>query len=234
MATDQEIKVFYSDLLILQYRDKPKARDTVQAFGSLIIDGQLPVAVQNAFDPDTAVGVQLDIVGKYQGITREGYSFTGPVTLNDEDFRKLINLKIIQNNSGNSLADINALLMLYFGDTIKIYDYYDMSISYYVSAAFGSQELVEVFINKGLLPKPMAVRLGSTIYHPTLKFYSWVTYEDTVNKGFPMNTYEEYNMNWPWLDYAYAINSPIQPEEVLLTEDGFTSIIQENGDKLFA
>ena len=146
MSTDAEILSYYADLLILQYKQKPKAEATVKMFVDLLINGQLPLAVQDAFDIDTAVGYQLDIIGKYAGVTRDGYSFSGPMTLNDEDYRKIIKLKIIKNNSGSSLYDIKNLLALYFAGQIRVFDYKDMTMSYYVNSSFGSQELVEFFI----------------------------------------------------------------------------------------
>lgn len=67
---------YYADLLIGQYRTKPKARATVAAF-TAGADGQhgllgnvLALQVRAAFDLDTAVGKQLDILGKYIGASR--------------------------------------------------------------------------------------------------------------------------------------------------------------------
>lgn len=230
--TDVEILQYYADLLILQYKGLPKADQTVKTFVNLLIEGQLPLQLQDAFNVDTAVGAQLDIIGKYAGVTREGYSFTGPMTLDDDDYRKIIKLQIIKNNSGSSLYEIQNLLALYFAGLIRVFDYKDMSMSYYVDASFGSQQLVEFFINKNLLPAPMAVGIGSTIYNPNLTFFSFRTYL-APSTGFPFNTYAAYNMNWPWLSYAYALNATVTLQQSLLTEDGADIIVQENGDKMF-
>lgn len=231
--TDQELLVYYSDLLILQYKGKPKATGMVQAFVNTVTEGQLPLAIQDAFNIDTASGTQLDVIGKYAGVTREGSSFSGPMVLDDEDYRKIIKLKIIKNNSGSSLADIQNLLMQYFQGLIKVFDYKDMSISYYVSADFGSQQLVEFFINKGLLPCPMAVGLGSTVYHPDLNFFSFSTYRQGVPAEYPFNQYTDQHDEWPWLTYAYAINAGTTIDQTLLTESGFNNLTLENGEDLF-
>jgi len=217
--TDVQVAEYYADLLILQYKGKPRAYETVKAFVQELIDGQLTTAIQNAFDINTAVGVQLDIIGKYAGVTRQGYNFTGPMTLNDEDYRKIIKLKIIQNNSGSSLYDIKNLLALYFAGQIRVFDYRDMTMSYYVKASFGSKELVEFFIKKDLLPTPMAVGNGGTIYDQNLKFYSFRTYY-AVSAGYPFNTYTSYNESAPWITYKYALESSIELTQNLLTEDG--------------
>lgn len=231
--TDQQVIAEYIKLLILQYVGKQKISGHVGALVDLVISGQLPNQIEQAFDPATAIGAQLDVIGKWAGVSREGFSFSGPMVLNDEDYRKIINLKVIKNSSGSSLSEIKDLLRLYFENLIRVFDYQDMSMSYYVSSAFGSQELVEFFINKDLLPSPMAVGVGSIIYHPTLKFFSFRTYRQE-SRGFPFNTYASYNENWPWLTYGYALNSPVTPDLNLITEDGLNIIVQENGDALYA
>lgn len=231
--TNLELTQYYADLLILQYKGKPRAVETIKAFVDMVIANQLPLALQDAFNLDTATGAQLDVIGKYAGVTRDGYSFSGPVTLNDEEYRKLVKLKIIKNNSGSSLYDVQNLLALYFAGLIRVYDYKDMSMGYYIDSSFGSQELIEVFLNKGLLPVPMGVGLASTIYNPTLKFFSFRTYS-SVSLGFPFNNYTSYNEAWPWLSYAYAIDAAVTVDQSLLTEDGLNRIVQENGDKLYA
>lgn len=66
----QEIIDYYVDLLIVQYHDKPKAR----AHMALLIGESLAAGVyfdvRDGYDIDTAVGVQLDTIGKYVGVDR--------------------------------------------------------------------------------------------------------------------------------------------------------------------
>lgn len=61
----------YLNLLILQYRDSPKASETIKAnitkYEELY---NVILQFEEAFDIDTAVGVQLDILGKIVGISR--------------------------------------------------------------------------------------------------------------------------------------------------------------------
>lgn len=61
-----------------------------------------------------AAGKQLDIIGEHAGIVR-------PVGLSDLNYRKLINLKILANNSNGSHADVAEVLKLAVGtDNIEI------------------------------------------------------------------------------------------------------------------
>lgn len=61
---------YYQDLLILQYRSKPKARATIELFVRQLLQDGIYFDVENAFDVNTAVGKQLDMLGKYIGVDR--------------------------------------------------------------------------------------------------------------------------------------------------------------------
>ena len=61
---------YYQDLLIVQYHDKPKAKAMIKAEMEETLANLLDIQVRDAFDVDTAVGVQLDIIGKWVGVDR--------------------------------------------------------------------------------------------------------------------------------------------------------------------
>ena len=61
---------YYEDLLIVQYHDKPKAKAMIKAEMEETLANLLDIQVRDAFDVDTAVGVQLDIIGKWVGVDR--------------------------------------------------------------------------------------------------------------------------------------------------------------------
>lgn len=62
---------YYIDLLIIQYHNKPKARATIKIFISELLQLYALIReVEKAFDINTAIGYQLDIVGKYFGVVR--------------------------------------------------------------------------------------------------------------------------------------------------------------------
>lgn len=59
----------YVRLLVFQYQ-LPKAKAQMAIFiKQLLVDG-LPLAVRDAYSPNSAVGPQLDVVGKYVGLPR--------------------------------------------------------------------------------------------------------------------------------------------------------------------
>ena len=70
MTDIQDIIDYYVNLIIIQYNNKPKARETVDTLVSSALANGITLDVANGFNIDTAVGVQLDILGKYIGIDR--------------------------------------------------------------------------------------------------------------------------------------------------------------------
>lgn len=204
MSTE-DLVGYYSKLLILQYLEKPNAYAMIKALVTPTIMDNLPLDVQDAFDLETAVGVQLDTIAKYVGVTRSGNGFSGPITLGDDDFRVLIKLAIVQNGSGSSLAQIQQLLHQFFPDEIIVFDYANMRMAYYVSPLAGSVELAQLFITKNLFPKPMGVQLASIIYSPDiLRFFGCRTYQLPAFNVSPLNDYLDYHMDYPMLDYSDA------------------------------
>ena len=228
--TNQELINYYADLLILQYKGKPKAYAMIQTLVTPVIMDQLPTQVENAFNvlgSQIAQGVQLDVIGKYAGASRSGVGFNGsPITLSDSDFLTLIQFAIIKNNSGSSLATIESLLFQYFPDEVLVFDYQNMQMSYLINSSIGSQNLVQLLVTEGLLPKPMGVALASVIYAPIITaFFGMTDYILYTLTGLteanssPFNTYESYQLDWPWLDYDDSISAT--GFQALTTEDGF-------------
>lgn len=70
----KELIKYFVNLLILQFRNKPKAKATIETLAEQTFsDSQgniFPVEVQGAYSLDTAVGKQLDVIGKYIGYDR--------------------------------------------------------------------------------------------------------------------------------------------------------------------
>lgn len=73
----ENVRNYYADLLIIQYRNKPKARATIKLGANLYMADGLIFDLNNILDIDTAVGAQLDLIGKILGCSRNipGLSF---------------------------------------------------------------------------------------------------------------------------------------------------------------
>lgn len=67
----EQIVEYYKNLLIIQFKSKPKAAATIALIAEIQAVNNLPFDVESAFDIETAVGVQLDILGKWIGVTRD-------------------------------------------------------------------------------------------------------------------------------------------------------------------
>jgi Protein of unknown function (DUF2612) len=75
MADITDLIDYYANLLIIQYNDLPNASATISLLAETVLANGVAFDVQNAYniDPDlgdTAVGVQLDVMGKYAGVSR--------------------------------------------------------------------------------------------------------------------------------------------------------------------
>lgn len=68
--TLRETVDYYVDLLVLQYRGLPRARATIAIYVKQALGDMLAEQLGTAFDLDSAVGPQLDVLGKYVGVPR--------------------------------------------------------------------------------------------------------------------------------------------------------------------
>lgn len=204
MADVTEILEYYKNLLIVQYHNKPKARDTIELLTESVLASGILLDIKNAYSVDEAVGIQLDVIGKYAGIDRyyEGQDLNGyfaftdydevtpdsgkrgfsdysdfetkegrwltygntlaiDLKLNDEDYRILIKLKIVQNNSDHSHKSIDDSIFSAFGNDVIPDSTGDMVMYYFVP--IDKSEILKVAIQKEVLPRPMAVRLNFLI-----------------------------------------------------------------------
>ena len=78
MAWEEEIasvENYYADLIIIQYRNKPKARATVKLGVDLYLADGLVFDLQNVLNIDVAEGAQLDLIGKILDCNRNIFGF---------------------------------------------------------------------------------------------------------------------------------------------------------------
>lgn len=224
--TNDELKEYYANLLILQYRGKPKAYATAKFLSGIGIADQLPAQIRDAFDIESAEGVQLNVIGQIVGVKRT----IANITLSDDDFRILIKFAIITNSNGSSTYDIQQLIHSYFPDQIYFFDYQTMRVSYFIDSQNWSEDLAQVAILQDLLPYPMAVERSSIIYAPVLNtFFGFRTYESEGYNNSPFNTYDDYQIDWPWLTYEYSLTPNEQHTSFLLLDDDTLLDIGDGG-----
>lgn len=78
MADITDLINYYANLLIIQYNGLPKAQATIALFAKTLLANGVMLDVQQGYNLDTAVGKQLDVLGKYENIDRF-YSAFDPV-----------------------------------------------------------------------------------------------------------------------------------------------------------
>lgn len=165
---------YYSNLLILEYHDKPKAKATIEASVGLLPD-DLIQEVSNGFNLDTAVGKQLDVLGQYIGTDRY-FSDEGDLTaLSDDDYRMILKLKIISNNGDMSHKTLDEALYKFFGETVRMDSSGNMEMEYFVPASL--EPIIKAAIQKEVLPRPMGVNAGY-IKEDDRIFFAFCTYSD--------------------------------------------------------
>lgn len=201
----QQLKEYYSNLLIVQYNGKPKAKATIELFVDLLFANVLILQIQDAFDWKTAVGVQLDIIGKWVGVSRSyngslywgntylsypkssqlvpndntdslqhGYSDystfdsdTGNIltyndvgfveqSLNDDDYRVVIGLKIIKNSINHTAKNIDDAIWDYFNGEVYT-TWQSHQITYHYPASLTT--IIEICNYKNVLPAPTGVSI---------------------------------------------------------------------------
>lgn len=193
---------YYSNLLILQYHDKPKAKATIEAVVSLLPD-DLIQEVTNGFDIETAVGKQLDILGEYIGVDRHYTEDDEIKVLSDEDYRIILKLKAICNTSNLSHKSLDESLYEFFSNTVRMDSAGNMEMTYFVPK--NKTPIILAAIQKEVLPRPMGVRCSYIIEYDK-KFFGFCTYQNqnaVYKTGF--RTYNDPDKQGEMLTYSKRI-----------------------------
>lgn len=74
--TPEELVTYYQNTLIIQYKRSVKAWQTIGALSTEVVANLIYTQVQDAFNLDTAIGNQIDILGTYVGANRFLANFT--------------------------------------------------------------------------------------------------------------------------------------------------------------
>lgn len=214
-----EVIEYYVNLLTIQYNNKERARKTIALYTGTLLKDNLPCLVQDAYNLETAVGVQLDVLGRYIGADRfftetilvgSFFGFTSYstldtdstvgmtdyadydtdlggfatyddisnlYTLNDDNYRFILKLKIVQNNSNHSYGSIDNDLFPFFGEDLIASSNQDMTMVYFVTAA--QADLARIAFEKEVLPRPMGVGVNLLIKKDK-KMFGFTNYNRTA------------------------------------------------------
>ena len=170
----------YSDLVTSEHSDKPKFMALVEAGVSLPVDGRnLLQEMPGDFDVDVAVGVQLDAVGQWVGLSRTitiepSVAYPTPATpyqveLDDTTFRRLIKARALANRwDGTPEGAVDILDAFYgpAGTAAAIRDNQDMSISLLLAGTRPTAAEAAVFSQMLLPLRPSGVRIKDTEISP--------------------------------------------------------------------
>jgi len=183
----------YTALVTSEHNQKPDFMAVVEALAQPMVDLQNVLdSMPGKFDLDNAVGVQLDDVGLWVGISRNvsvplsgvyfsldtvGLGFdqgswkgpfdpdTGLTRLDDETYRLAIRAKIGANHWDGTLGSSKAILDSIFGGGtfVFIQDNQDMSMTIGIAGVVPSAVFLALLAN-GLIPlKPEGVRINIVI-----------------------------------------------------------------------
>lgn len=168
-------------------------------------DEILPLAVLNGFNfvPNTALaeGAQLDVIGKFAGVSRFGIGVTQTIVLDDADFVTYIRLSIFLNQSGSSLSDIQNFIFMFFPGEMLVIDGKNMRLTYLVSSAIFTDNLLQLVVANSKLPRPMGVGITIIVAPDITEFFGFRTYQAAAVNSVPFNSYADYQTGWHWLSY---------------------------------
>ena len=190
MSEVADLVNYYTNLLIMQYHDKTNAKATIAAVSEQLLGDLILKQIRDAFDINTAEGVQLDMIGKYVGINR----IYNNEELLDGDMRWLIKIKIAQNLSDHTLYSINNYLATLLGTAdIAVSDNKDMTLTYLYPLYF--DPTMQLALDYDLLPRPLgvAIILSPAITENGAFGYSFNGTESALVNGYGYNEVgEEY------------------------------------------
>lgn len=179
----------YTDLITSEHADKPNYMAMIRAFAEFAVQVQdvLGSMRTTAFDINTAIGAQLDVLGQWIGVSRNipvpitdvyftwdstdplGWDFgiwenplepDGVVTLPDDVYRNLLRARIAANRWDGTTPNAYDIWAIIFPNTqLLIIDYQDMTMS--MGLVGGIVDSLTVgLLTSGLIPlKPEGVRV---------------------------------------------------------------------------
>jgi len=176
MATNAELIDYYKNTLILQYRqmrvvdpeavdpalEESKATRHITALVKAIMIFELIEDVQNGFNLDDSIGVQLDILGKYINFDRKIKTTGGSTrTLADSEYRVYLKAKVALNTMDSTLYDIDTYLETHIPAS-SVIDTTFMALTYQLEGLTLVQ--TQEMVYNDMLPHPTGVDASDMVY----------------------------------------------------------------------
>lgn len=176
----------YSNLLILQYSDKPKAKASIEALCDFGTSFNTLYSLPTAFDIDLAMGVQLDVIGRIVGLNRTvpfstakvffgfkdipntlgfgkapfrvlgGIDYTD-TQLSDSDYRFLLKAKIAKNHCKGDIISISKAINFIFNGKAFAVDNEDMTLTFIIADIDADMRVFNYALILDLIPRPAGV-----------------------------------------------------------------------------
>lgn len=152
----------YLALITSQYQNSPKFLAWLEAVLQIAHDVSVCAdSIPAAFDLDTAVGVQLDVVGASIGQPRLlDFQPTGGQSayLEDATYRNILKLKTMTNYWDGKIATIYDAWYKIFPDVVlNIHDNMDMTADVTITGSL-KQIIIDMILRDLVLPRPEGVR----------------------------------------------------------------------------
>lgn len=159
---------FYLDLITSEHINKPKYKAWMTVLLTPFIDIiNLNDQIKRAFDLNTAVGVQLDTLGKIlvlnRQVTFQPTDGSSPI-LNDDYYRMILKAKVVKNQWKGTISNFYSFWnVLFQNQPLQVYliDNQNMEPAVVVWSSQVTQMVQDLLANNYLIPKPAG--LGLTV-----------------------------------------------------------------------
>lgn len=159
---------FYLDLVTSEHSTKPKYMAWLSVLLTPLIDAiKLNEGVKKAFDLNTAIGAQLDIIGKWLEQPRQvDFQPTDGSSsiLSDNYYRTVLKAKVVKNQWKGTISNFYSFWnVLFKGQPLQIYlvDNQDMEPVAVIWSSSVDQMMQDLIANNYIVPKPAG--LGLTV-----------------------------------------------------------------------
>lgn len=153
---------YYLRLLTSEYQGKPNLTQWLTTVLQPVIDVAVLLGeLSNAFDINSAVGPQLDVLGLLIGVSRvvpfQPSNPSDSPTLDDTTYRILLRAKIAQNQWNGQIGPLYSLWNeLFPGGRIVLQDNQNMTATIFLAGSFTS--IIKDLIRNGMIvPRPEGV-----------------------------------------------------------------------------